>query len=93
MMAKGMRVDLPQASAAHPLDPQTPIVITLTSDGAIEVDGQPIAHDEILQAVDARVAGDPTRTIHLRADKHAVYGDAVAILDLLAGHGILLISH
>ena len=88
MLAAGLHVSLPQAKAAQKLDPKPPVALTFSKDGHVTLDGQEFALDKILDAVQARLGDDKTQVIHLRADKDASYGDVVALMDLLASHGL-----
>ena len=88
MMAAGLHVNLPQAKAAAKLDPKPTVVLTYQRDGRVELDGQTYALAELLPAVEAKLGEDRTQAIHLRADREASYGDIVALLDLLATHGM-----
>ena len=88
MMAAGLHVNLPQAKAAAKLDPKPPVVLTYKREGAIHFDGQDYALAALLPAVEAKLGDDRARPIHLRADRDASYGDVVALMDLLASHGL-----
>jgi biopolymer transport protein ExbD len=88
MMAAGLHVSLPQAKAAQKLDPKPPVVLTITKDGKVNLDGQAYALEEIVAAVESRLGDDRTQPVHLRADREASYGDVVALMDLLASHGL-----
>jgi biopolymer transport protein ExbD len=88
MIAAGLHVSLPQAKAAEKLDKKSPVALTFSKDGHVTLDGQEYALDKIIDAVQARLGGDKTQAIHLRADKDASYGDVVGLMDQLASHGL-----
>lgn len=88
MLAVGLHVNLPQASAAAKLDPKPPVVLTYSKDGRIDLDGQDYALDQILAAIQAKLGDNKTQPIHLRADRETPYGDLVGLMDLLASHGL-----
>ena len=48
MLAAGMRVDLPQAKAAQPLDPKEPVIITVARDAKLYVGRDEVARTEDL---------------------------------------------
>jgi biopolymer transport protein ExbD/biopolymer transport protein TolR len=92
LLAAGMRVDLPQARSAQPLDPKEPVIVTVAKDGKIYLGQDPISVEELPRAVRARLAGDQTRAIHVRGDREVVYGDIVGIMDRLAQNGLVKIA-
>jgi TolR protein len=92
MLATGMKVNLPQAKQAQPLDPKDPVIITVAKDGKLSLGNDEIEKDRLIDAVRAKLDGDLTRTIHLRGDKEVAYGDVVAIMDLLATNGLTHIA-
>jgi biopolymer transport protein ExbD len=92
MLAAGMKVDLPQAKQAQPLDPKEPVVVTLGKDNNLMLGNEPIVRDILIEAIRAKLSDDKTQPIHLRGDKGALYGDVVAVMDLLASHGLTRIA-
>ena len=92
LLAAGVKVDLPRASAAAPLDPKAPIVVTVGKDGKLSLGTEEISPDRLIEAVEARLGEDRTRVVRLRGDKDAAYGDVVTVMDRLATHGVTHIA-
>jgi biopolymer transport protein ExbD/biopolymer transport protein TolR len=92
MLAAGMRVDLPQASTAQPLDPKEPVVITVQKDGKLFLGKDEVARDRVIEAVRAKFGSDRDRAIHLRGDREAAYGEVVALMDRLAANGFAKVA-
>jgi biopolymer transport protein ExbD/biopolymer transport protein TolR len=92
MLATGMKVDLPQARQATPLNPDEPIVITIGKDGQISLGSDAIDKAALIEAVRVKMGGDGSRVIHLRSDKEVRFADVVAVLDLLAANGLTKIA-
>jgi biopolymer transport protein TolR len=92
LLATGMRVNLPQAKSSEPLDPKQPIIVTVAKDGKIYLGEDPIAIDELASTIRAKLGNDSERTIHVRGDREAVYGDMIAIMDRLAQVGLVKIA-
>jgi len=92
MLSSGLKVDLPQAKQAQRLDPKDPVVIAVAKDGTLSLGSEEIAKDKLIDALHGKLEGDLNRTIHLRGDKQAAYGDIVAIMDLLAANGLIHIA-
>jgi biopolymer transport protein ExbD len=92
MLAAGMRVDLPKASTARPLDPKEPIIVTVTKDGATFLGHDEVARADLAAAVEAKLGGDFDRIIHVRGDRELMYGEIVAVMDQLAAKGFTRIA-
>src|SRR5262245_32145662 len=88
MLAAGMRVDLPQAKAAQPLDPKEPVIITVSRDAKLYVGRDEIARTALVPAVRAKLGGDTNRPIYVRGDRDVAYGEVVGVMDLLALNGL-----
>jgi len=91
MLSAGLKVDLPQAKTAQPLDPKQPVVITVTKDGAVTIGGDAIAREDIAAAV-RKLLGGEDRHVHVRGDRDVAYGEVVALMDHLAANGIVKIA-
>ena len=92
LLAAGMKVDLPQARAARPLNPKEPIVVVVGKDGKLALGAEQIDPADLVQLVKLKMGDDPARVVHLRGDKEAPYGRMVAVLDELATNGITHIA-
>lgn len=88
MLAAGIRVDLPRASAARPLPPREPVVVAVARDGALFLGTEAVAREALVAAVRQRLGEDGDRAVHVRGDREAPYGDIVAVVDLLAAGGL-----
>lgn len=87
MLATGMKVELPKAAIAKPLENQKPVAITIAADGVIQVGDRTVARDVLVPTVRAEI-GDTGRVIQLRADQGTPYGSVVGVLDLLIAGGM-----
>jgi biopolymer transport protein ExbD/biopolymer transport protein TolR len=92
LLAAGMKVDLPQARAARPLDPKEPVVIVIGKDGKIALGAEAIDPSDLVQRVKLKIGDDLNRVVHLRGDRDAAYGQIVSVMDDLATHGITHIA-
>jgi biopolymer transport protein ExbD/biopolymer transport protein TolR len=92
MLAAGMRVELPQAKTAQPLEPKEPVIITIQKEGKIFLGQDEVAAGQIAEAVRVKTRGDRERAIHLRGDREVVYGEVVSIMDQLGAHGFAKVS-
>jgi biopolymer transport protein ExbD/biopolymer transport protein TolR len=92
LLAAGVKVELPQAKAAQPLDPKEPVVVTVGKDGRLSLGTEEISPDRLVEAVEGRLGEDRARVVRLRGDKDAAYGDVVAVMDRLATNGVTHIA-
>jgi biopolymer transport protein ExbD/biopolymer transport protein TolR len=92
LMTTAMKVNLPQAQVAKPIDPKEPAVIAVGKDGKLFIGKDEIDPDKLVASVIAAIENDLSRVIHLRGDKDAAYGDVVKVMDLLARNGITHIA-
>ena len=87
MLAAGIKVNLPSAKTAQPLETKDPVIVAVTKDGAVSVGKDSVPRENLVAAVKARLA-DSNGVVQLRGDKDAVYGDVVAVMDDLAASGL-----
>jgi biopolymer transport protein TolR len=91
MLATGIKVNLPSAKTAQPLENKQPVVVTVAKDGAVSVGKDPVSQDELAAAVKARL-GESNGVVQLRGDRDAPYGDVVSVMDELAASGVTRIA-
>ncbi len=92
MLATGLKVDLPQAKSAQPVNPKDPIVVSVTSDGHVALGTDTMTVDELVPALLKLTGGDATRVIQIRADQAAPYGSIVGVIDQLGSNGMVHIA-
>ena len=91
MLATGIKVNLPSARTAQPLENKEPVVVAVAKDGAVSVGKDPVSRDELAARVKAKL-GDSNGVVQLRGDRDAPYGDVVSVMDDLAANGISRIA-
>jgi biopolymer transport protein TolR len=89
MLATGMRVDLPRATMARPLDPKEPLIVTVTKDARLYLGQDEVAREHFLQVIRTKVGNDLDRPIYVRGDRDVAYGDVIAVMDQLAQNGLV----
>jgi biopolymer transport protein ExbD/biopolymer transport protein TolR len=92
MMTMGLKVDLPQAKAAQALKPKPPVLISITKDGVMAVGTDEINPDHIIDIVRAKMDGDLTRIIQIKADRNVIYAPVIELVDKLVSNGITHIA-
>ena len=91
MLAAGIKVNLPSAKSAQPLETKQPVIVVVAKDGSVSVGKDPVSQDELADTVKARL-GDSNGVVQVRGDRDASYGDVVAVMDELAAHGVTRIA-
>ena len=84
---KSLSVQLPQATTAS-APAQLPVVLTLDAEGHITIDNTPMSIDAAEILVKERIAQNPNASVILQADKRAIHGQVVAIMDMLKQAGV-----
>lgn len=92
LLAKGVKVNLPQASAAMPINQKDPIVVTVGKDGKIALGTDELSAEALIDGIKVMMGDDHARVVHIRGDTEAVYGEVVAVMDKLATNGITHIA-
>jgi biopolymer transport protein ExbD/biopolymer transport protein TolR len=92
LLAKGMKVDLPQSKAAQPLNPKEPIVVAVSKDGKVALGADEVSAEALVDGIKAMMGSDTSRIVHVRGDKEANYGEVIAVMDRLATNGITHIA-
>jgi biopolymer transport protein TolR len=84
---QAIEVDLPRASQSTTMTPTT-LALTLTRDGALFLNGQPVTADGLRAAVRAAVAQDPKTQAVIAGDKAVSHGRVVWVLDVIKSLGV-----
>ena len=91
MLATGIKVNLPKARTAQPLEAKDPVVVVVARDGAVSVGKDAVSRDRLAATVKDRL-GQSAGVVQLRGDKNASYGDVVSVIDDLAANGVTRIA-
>jgi biopolymer transport protein ExbD len=84
---QAIEVELPRASNATTIKPTT-LAITLTKDGTLFLDDQPVTPEALRAAVGAAVAKDPKTQAVITGDKAVSHGRVVWVLDVVKSLGV-----
>jgi len=91
LLTGGVDVKLPKANVrATQVD--NPIMLSVTRDGVIVLDDERVARAELRGALTALAARASGRTIFLKGDEGAAYGDIVQVLAMLREVGLQNVS-
>ncbi len=91
MLQKGVSVDMARVQNAQDMqaaDRDDAILVAVTRDGAIYLGSQRISLDEITNMVKDRIANRLDKTVFVRSDARAKYGDVVKVVDEVRAAGV-----
>jgi biopolymer transport protein ExbD len=90
---RGLPVDLP-AAASSPSQVQENMTLSITQDGGLFLDKEPVARQDIAQRVRAALAGAPQLMVLINADGQVRHSAVVEVIDdlRLAGVSALAIA-
>ena len=91
MLATGIKVNLPSAKTAQPLENKEPVIVAVAKDGGLSVGRDEVSRDELAAKVKAKLT-DSNGVVQLRGDRDAAYGDVVSVMDELAANGVTRIA-
>src|ERR1700749_4175203 len=90
LLTVGVPLDLPQSQAKALPQDNEPLTVSVTVDGKIFLQNEPIAIDDLVTKlkaiIDAR-HGNPDETIYVRGDKQVDYGTMMRIMGRISGAG------
>jgi len=90
--AAGLSTLLPSSSAANQATPDKPIIITLTKDQRLQVNGQDCALSELANHVHQAAKGAKDPQVTLRSDAETNMQQVVDVMDVLRQAAIVRVS-
>jgi len=87
IVKESIEVDLPRAAAGGETVGET-LTFAVDKDGALYLDGQPVAREAARSAVRAAVARSPEARALIGADRAVPHGEVVALIDLVKSQGL-----
>jgi biopolymer transport protein ExbD len=91
MLTKGLPVDLIRARNPRPMpddEREDAVEIAITRDGKLYLKDQPVKLDEIASKVKDLISGRLDKTVYVRADSRAKYGDVTKVVDEVRAAGV-----
>ena len=87
LMTMGVPVDLPTTDAQAMPIKNKPITVTVTPDGAITIDGDPVATDALVATVDSLAVEGTDERLYVRGDATVAYGTIMEVMGALSAAG------
>lgn len=91
MLQKGISVDLVRTQNPRLMsdaDKEDAVLLAVTRDGKIYLQSDPIKLDEITVKVKDRIATRLDKTVYIRSDARAKYGDVVGVVENVRAAGV-----
>ena len=91
MLQKGVSVDLARVNNPRTMqaaDKEDATVLAITRDGKIYLGSDGITMDKITGTVKDRVADKLDKTVYIKSDARAKYGDVVSVVDAVRAAGV-----
>src|SRR6202163_3067529 len=91
MLTKGVSVDMVTANTPRNMqdaDKDDAVIVAVTRDGKIYLGNTAISKEDITGQVKDRLANRLDKTVYVRSDARAKYGDVVAVVDEIRSAGV-----
>lgn len=91
LLTKDIPVDMPSAANYRDMqdaDKDDAIVVAVTRDGRIYLGSTNVQKDDLTGQVKDRIANRLDKTVYVRSDARAKYGDVVAVVDEIRSAGV-----
>jgi biopolymer transport protein ExbD len=91
MLQKNMPVDMAKTDTARDMqdaDKDDAIVVAITRDGAIYLGHNATPKDDLTNQIKDRLANRLDKTVYVKSDQRAKYGDVVAVVDEIRSAGV-----
>jgi len=91
MLQKTHQVDLAPTNNAHDMkdaDKDDAVVVAVTRDGTLYLQNNRISKESITNEVKDQIANRLDKTVYVKSDARAKYGDVVAVVDEIRSAGV-----
>ncbi|KZY03256.1 MULTISPECIES: protein TolR [unclassified Sulfitobacter] len=88
LLTVGVPVELPKSAAsALPSEPEEPLTVTVTADGAVQIQTTDTARDQLVPKLRAIAAERASDRVYLRADGKVPYAQVMEVMGALNAGG------
>ena len=91
MLQKGFSVDMAKVSDPrdmHDADKDDAVIVTISRDGNVYLGNSKILREDITGQVRDRISDRMDKTVYVKSDARAKYGDVVAVVDEIRSAGV-----
>ncbi len=86
--ASGLKVDLPRSNNRQALGEASDVIVVLSADGRIAIDGEAVDREGLRAKLRSRAEADPSTLVVVRADQGLAHGRVVAVMDTVRDLGL-----
>ena len=86
IVSQSLKVELPKTATSDAVN--TPIAVTITKEGRKLFNQEPVTEEALVAKLRAAAAGDPDVSLVISADRDALHGIVVGVIDLSKVAGI-----
>jgi len=91
MLQKGISVDMTKADNPREMqdaDKEDAVVVAITRDGKTFLQSDPVSLDKITPEIKTRIESKLDKTVYIKSDRMAKYGDVVEVVDNVRAAGV-----
>lgn len=91
MLQKGVSVDMAKAENPRQMpdaDKEDAVLLAVTRDGKAYLGSDPVRLEDITTQVKDRISSKLDKTVYVKSDSRAKYGDVVAVIDNVRAAGV-----
>ena len=91
MLQKGVSVDMARVNNPHEMqdaDKDDAIIVAITRDGTIYLKNTKMSKDDLSGQIKDLIANRLDKTVYVKSDARAKYGDVVAVVDEIRSAGV-----
>lgn len=92
LLVQGVPVDLPSTSAAKLSQTKKPMVVTVVSDGQVQIRDEMVARAGFVDRLRQIRAAEGDTVVYVRADKKIAYGEVMEVLGRVGDSGYARVS-
>ncbi len=74
-------INLPKANSSKPIEKDEYVEVALTPEGELQVDGKPVAKEDLEETIRGALHAPGKRFVRLRGDHESNFGMAVHVMD------------
>lgn len=88
LIQEGFNLSLPKTRAAEPLEERDAILVALTKDDKVLVNGRRVTFEEVADQVLAEHRVDRRKPVLIKSDESLTYGKVMSVIDAVRAAGI-----
>ena len=92
LMVSGVPIQLPKSSAAKVGQTKKPMVVTMTSDGRLQIRDEFVTREQLIPRLQSIKSSEGDTVVYVRADTKLPYGDVMLILGQVGESGFSRVS-